>query len=95
VGIFLPSFVFVALSSPLIPRIRHSPWLNGLLDGVNAVAVGMMAAVTWLLAKTSLTDLLTVGIALASLVFLIRFKVNSTWLIAAGAILGLLAMGRT
>jgi chromate transporter len=55
----------------------------------------MMAAVTWFLAKTSLTDLLTVGIALASLVFLIRFKVNSTWLIAAGAILGLLAMGRT
>ncbi|HEX9680096.1 MAG TPA: chromate efflux transporter [Anaerolineales bacterium] len=95
VGIFLPSFVFVALSSPLIPRIRHSPWLNGLLDGVNAVAVGMMAAVTWLLAKTSLTDLPTVGIALASLVFLIRFKVNSTWLIAAGAILGLLTMGRT
>ncbi len=94
VAIFLPSFVFVALSKPLIPRIRHSPWLNSLLDGVNVAAVGLMAAVTWPLARASLTDSLTVAIAVVALVLLIRLKLNSTWLIAAGAILGFLTMGR-
>lgn len=94
VGIFMPSFVFVALSNPLIPRIRRSPWLNGLLDGVNASAVGLMAAVTWLLASESLTDPVPIAISLVCLVLLIRLKMNSTWLIAAGALLGVLAKGR-
>ncbi|MGH2625335.1 MAG: chromate efflux transporter [Anaerolineales bacterium] len=92
-GIFLPSFAFVALSNPLIPRIRHSPWLSGVLDGVNAAAVGLMAAVTWLLARESLTDPLPIAITLVSLALLVRLKMNSTWLIVAGAILGLLAKG--
>ena len=46
-GIFLPSFIFVALSNPLIPRIRNSTWVSGLLDGVNVASLGLMAAVTW------------------------------------------------
>jgi chromate transporter len=87
-GIFLPSFVFVAISNPLIPRIRNSPWVGSLLDGVNVASLGLMAAVTWQLGRASLTDPLTILIALASLVLLIRFKVNSTWLIAGGAVAG-------
>ncbi len=87
-GIFLPAFLFVAISNPLIPRIRSSPWASGLLDGVNVASLGLMAAVTWQLGESSLIDILTVFIALASLVLLIRFKVNSTWLILGGAIIG-------
>jgi chromate transporter len=90
-GIFLPSFLFVAISNPLIPRIRRSPWVSSLLDGVNVASLGLMAAVTWQLGRASLTDLLTVLIAVASLVLLTRFKINSTWLIAGGACMGLLA----
>jgi len=92
-GIFLPSFVFVAISNPLIPRIRNSPWISSLLDGVNAASLGLMAAVTWQLGRASLFDFVTIAVALASLVLLIRFKINSTWLIAGGALAGLLTAG--
>jgi chromate transporter len=92
-GIFLPSFIFVALSNPLIPKIRNSVWVRGLLAGVNAASLGLIAAVTWTLGRASLVDPLTIFIALAALVLLLRFKLNSTWLIAGGALIGFLAMG--
>jgi chromate transporter len=88
-GIFLPSFIFVALSNPLIPKIRSSPWVSSLLDGVNASALGLMAAVTVQLGTGSLVDIYTITIAIISLCLLLRYKVNSTWLIAAGGIAGL------
>ncbi len=53
-GIFLPPFIFVALSNPLIPRLRNSPWASGMLDGVNVASLGLMAAVTWQLGWASL-----------------------------------------
>jgi len=87
-GIFLPSFIFVAISNPLIPKIRNSPWAGSLLDGVNASALGLMAAVTFQLAFSSLTDLFTIIIAIISLIMLLRYKLNSTWLIAGGALAG-------
>ena len=90
-GIFLPSFVFVAISNPLIPHIRNSPWLGSLLDGVNVASLGLMAAVTWQLGRASLVNPLTIGVAAITLVTLMRFKVNSTWLIAGGALIGWLS----
>jgi chromate transporter len=90
-GIFLPSFIFVAISNPLIPRLRGSAWVSGLLDGVTVASLALMAAVTWQLGRAALVDGWTVGIALISLVALVRFKVNSTVLIAAGAGIGLLS----
>lgn len=84
-GIFLPSFILVAISNPLIPRIRKSPWVSGQLDGAN------VAAVTWQLGRASLVDLPTLLIAPAALALLIRFRVNSAWLVAGGAIAGLLS----
>lgn len=89
-GIFLPSFIFVAISNPLIPRLRGSQWVSGLLDGVTVASLALMAAVTWQLGRAALVDLLTVVIALVSLGALIRFKVNSTVLIVAAALIGLL-----
>lgn len=89
-GIFLPSFVFVGLSGPLVPRIRKSPLAGAFLDGVNVAALALMAAVVYALARTALTDWLTVAMALISAVLLVRFKVNSAWLILAAAILGVL-----
>lgn len=87
-GIFLPSFIFVAISNPLIPKIRSSIWAGSLLDGVNASALGLMAAVTFQLAGSSLTDLYTLLVAIISLFLLLRYKINSTWLIAGGALAG-------
>jgi chromate transporter len=87
-GIFLPSFVFVALTNPLIPKIRNSAWASAFLDGVNASALGLMAAVTLQLGASSLVDPLTVAIAAGAGILLLRFKVNSTWIILGGAGLG-------
>jgi chromate transporter len=89
-GIFLPSFIFVAISNPLIPKIRNSTWMSSLLDGVNASALGLMAAVTFQLAASSLTDFYTALIAIVSLILLLRYKINFTWLIAGGALIGFL-----
>jgi chromate transporter len=90
-GIFLPSFIFVAISNPLIPRIRDSAWFSGLLDGVNVASLGLMVAVTWQLGRASLADPLTILIGLISFGLLILFKVNSTWLILSGSMIGLLS----
>jgi chromate transporter len=89
VGIFLPAFVFVALLHPLVPRLRHYPWTAAMLDGVNVAAVGLMAAVTWLLGREAIVDPVTAAITAVAAFLLIRFRVNSAWLILAGAIAGL------
>jgi chromate transporter len=89
-GIFLPSFIFVVTSNPLIPKIRNSTWAGSLLDGVNASSLGLMAAVTIQLGFSSLTDFYAAAIAVASFVLILRYKVNSTWLIAGGALAGYL-----
>jgi chromate transporter len=88
VAVFLPSFVFVAIVYPFVPRLRQSPWTAAFLDGANAAAVGLMIAVTWQLGVTSIVDPLTAALALLAAVLLIRFKVNSVWLVLGGAIIG-------
>lgn len=91
IGIFLPSFIFVAISNPLIPRMRRSRVFSALLDGVNAAALGLMAAVTVELGANAFVDPLTVFLGLAAAVLLVRYKVNATTLIAAGGAIGLIA----
>jgi chromate transporter len=91
-GIFLPSFVFVAMISFLLPRLRGSPWAGAFLNGVNIAALGLMAGVAGQLAFAALIDPLTIAIALASALLLTRFHVNSTWLILGGAAIGLLSV---
>lgn len=90
-GIFLPAFVFVALSAPLIPKLRASPWFGGLLDGVNVASLVLMAVVTWQLGVAALVDPLTIILALTAGVVLFRFRLNSAWLVLAGAGVGWLS----
>jgi chromate transporter len=88
-GIFLPSFVFVAASNPLIPRLRRSRWTGGFLDGVNVASLGLMAAVTWHLGRAALVDAVTLGVALIAAVLLFRLRPNSAWLVLGGALIGI------
>jgi chromate transporter len=88
-GIFLPSFVFVAASSPLIPRLRRSARAGRFLDGVNVASLGLMATVTWQLGRAALIDWVTVGTALVATVLVFRLRVNSAWLVLGGAVVGL------
>ena len=90
-AIFLPSFLFVAISHRYIQRMRSSKLLSGLLDGVNAAAVGLMAGVTVLLAREAIVDALTVAIAVTALLLLFVARVNSAWLILSGGAIGVLA----
>jgi chromate transporter len=88
-GIFFPSFVFVAASSPLIPRMRRSAWAGSFLDGVNVASLGLMATVTWQLGRAALVDGVTVGLALVATALVFRLRVNSAWLVLGGAVIGL------
>ncbi len=92
VGIFLPGFLFVAASRPLVPRIRGSKIAGAFLDGVNVGAVALMIAVSLQLGRAAVVDLLTVGIAALSAVILIFLRINSAWLIFAGALIGFARM---
>jgi chromate transporter len=89
VGIFLPAFVFVALSGPLVPRLRRSPTAGAVLDGVIVASLALMAVVTWELARAALVDPLTVGMAVAGVLLLWSFRINSAWLVLGGAVVGL------
>jgi chromate transporter len=88
VGIFLPSFILVALSYPLIPRLRRSAWASGFLDGANVASLGLMAAVTWQLARAALVDGVTIGLALVATVLCFCLRLNSAWLVLGGALIG-------
>ncbi len=92
-GIFLPAFFFVALSGPLVPRLRRSPTAGAVLDGVNAASLALMAVVTWQLARAALVDPATILLAAASAVLLLRYRVSSAWLVLGGAIAGVVATG--
>ncbi|MBN8225964.1 chromate efflux transporter [Corallococcus macrosporus] len=89
-GIFLPAFVFVALSGPLIPRLRQSRTAGAVLDGVNAASLALMAVVTWQLGRAALVDGWTVALAVLGAALLLRWRVNSAWLVLGGAAVGLL-----
>ncbi len=90
VGIFLPAFIFVALSAPLIPRLRASPLAGAFLDGVNVASLALMAVVTWQLGASALVDWITIALASSAAVLLLRWKINSAWLVLGGAGVGLL-----
>jgi len=93
IGIFLPGFVLIAAIRPLVTRARTSPNLSAFLDGVNVASLALMAVVTAQLGLTALVDWISITAACLSAILLFRFKLNSTWLIAGGAAVGLIARG--
>jgi chromate transporter len=89
VGIFLPSFFFVSISGPLIPRLRNSPLAGSFLDGVNVGAWSLMAAVTLFLTRAAIIDIPTILLATSSAILLLRYRLNPAWLVLASALIGL------
>lgn len=90
VGIFIPGFLLVAASGPLVPRIRKSKVAGAFLDGVNGGSLALMGVVTWQLCRVSLVDVVTMALAAVSLLALWRWRVNSGWLVLIGAVVGIL-----
>jgi chromate transporter len=91
IAIFVPGFIFVAASRPLIPRIRRSMIAGAFLDGVNVGALALLAAVTLQLGRAALVDVTTTAVAAISAPLLIYSRVNSAWLIFAAGIASLIA----
>jgi chromate transporter len=88
-GIFLPAFFIGAAIGPLVPRLRRSATAAAVLDGLNAASLALMAAVTWPLGRAAIVDAPTLGLAAIGAILLVRYRVNTTWLILAGAVAGL------
>lgn len=90
IGIFLPSFVLVGLLHSVIPKLRNSTWIGGLLDGINVASWALMAVVSFKLGASALIDVPAILIFMVSLTLILKTKLNTAWLILAGAFIGLL-----
>ena len=90
VAIFAPAFFFTAITHNLISSIRKSKLASAFLDGVNASALVLMLAVTLELSRTAIVDLWTLALTLVSGFLLVRYKLNSSYLMLAGVLLGLM-----
>jgi chromate transporter len=88
VAIFLPAFFFVAISGPLVPRLRQSPLAGAVLDGVNVAALALIAVVTWQLFRSAVVDGTTLVLGGLSLFLLLVYRINSVWLVLGGAMIG-------
>jgi chromate transporter len=89
VAVFLPSFIFVALLNPLVPRMRRSKFFSAFLDGVNAASVAIIVTVCIAFARESVTDWRTILIAVLSLVVTFGFRqVNTVFVVVGSALAG-------
>ena len=88
-GMFLPAFVYVGVTSGFLPKLRKSPLAGAFLDGVNAAAVALMALVGWQFGRAALVNIPAVILAVFSVVLVFRYKVNSIWLVLGGAAAGM------
>ncbi|HEU5358369.1 MAG TPA: chromate efflux transporter, partial [Gemmatimonadales bacterium] len=88
IGIFLPAFVFVAVSGPIISRWKDAPAFRATLDAVIAASLGLMGAVTVLLGRTGITSWATLALAAAAALALWRWRLNVAWVLVAGVAIG-------
>jgi chromate transporter len=89
IGIFFPSFVFVAFLNPLVKRIRSSALFAAFLDAVNAASVAIIIAVCFAMSRESIYDWRTIIIAVAGLAVMFGFRnVNSAWIVIGGSVAG-------
>jgi len=89
-AMFLPGFLFAALTHRLLVKLRESDVARSCLDGVIFAAMGLMAGITWQIGVTALVDPISIGVALVALFLLLRYELPAPWLILGGAVVGLL-----
>jgi chromate transporter len=88
VGVFVPGFIFVALSGRMLPKIRRSPLAGAILDGVVVGSLALMAVVAWQLGRAAIVDWITLAIMVVSAALLLRFRINSAWIVGGAAVIG-------
>jgi chromate transporter len=90
VAMFLPAFVVVLLTSPFIARLRDSVLARAFLDGLQPAVVGLLAATVLRLGREAVTSVPELVLGVIAFVILVRWRVNSVWLLAGGAVAGVL-----
>lgn len=91
IGIFLPSFLFVALLNPLVPKMRKSKPFSSFLDAVNVASIAVIIAVCYEMGKEVFFDWRSIVIAVTSIIITFGFpKINSAFIIIGGSFLGYL-----
>lgn len=89
VGIFLPSFLFVALLNPMVKKMRNSKLFASFLDAVNVASVAVIIAICYQMGKDTITDWRTIFIAVLSIIISFSFrKINSALIVIGGALVG-------
>lgn len=88
IAIFLPSFLMILFLYPFFPKLRSSKVFSILLDGVTVASLALMAHVTFQLATTSLFSWATIILFILSFLSLVKYKINSTFLIIFGGMIG-------
>src|SRR5580765_7956988 len=90
IGIFLPGFVMVAIARRWVSKIRESPSASAFFDGVNVASLALMGVVALDLGRAAVVDLATCAMAIVAFAGLVRLRINATWLVLGGALVGLL-----
>lgn len=90
IGIFLPAFLMVGLLNNVIPKLRSSQWVSGILDGVNVGSLALMAVVSLKLGVSAIHDFPTMILAALSIFLVFKYNVNSAWLVLSGGFIGLI-----
>lgn len=89
VGIFLPSFLFVLILNPLVPKMRKSVFLSHFLNAVNVAAVAVMTGVLFEMGQQTLTDWKSITLSALAFILVFKFqKLSPIYIILGGAILG-------
>jgi chromate transporter len=89
-AVFTPSFLFVIIVRPIVPRLRNSPWSAAFLDAINVSSIGLMLAVTIKLAVAAVAGWQSLAIIVLAGAAAWRWRLNSAWLVLGGAIAGVL-----
>lgn len=91
IRIFLPSFLFVILLNPVIPKLRQSKIMSAFLDTVNMVSVVLILSICAEMGRSAITDWKTIIIAVLGFITSLTLKkLNSAWIIIGGSVLGYL-----
>ncbi|MFD1006242.1 chromate efflux transporter [Winogradskyella aquimaris] len=95
IGIFLPSFLFVLILNPFIPRMQKSKPIRYFLDSVNVAAVAVMLAVLIVMSKDTLVEWQSIVVFLIAAILTFRIKISTIWTILIGAICGFILLTLT
>lgn len=88
---FLPCYLFTIIPAPYFKKYGKHPGIKAFVDGVTAAAIGAIAGAVCVLAKRQLTDIISIALAVATILVLLRFKkIQEPFVILAAAIIGLI-----